>query len=145
MIDIENKIVNDAFDAVKAQYPDCSCYAEYVNVPASFPCVCMWESDSETYTWSNDGQLHEHQARITYECNVYSDKAGGKKAEAKAIADIIDRAMQSMKFVRTFRSQIPNQDRTIYRVMLRWVAVVGEPITEEDGNVTYQMYRDRVR
>ena len=145
MIDIENKVLNDVFSAVKAEYPTCRCYGEYVAEPESFPCICIYESDSETYTWSNDEQLHEHQARVTYECNVYSDKVGGKKAEAKAIADIVDRTMQSMLFIRTFRSQLPNLERTIYRIMLRWQAVVGEPITESNGTTTYHMYRDRVR
>jgi hypothetical protein len=145
MIDVENKVLNTVFDAVRAGFPTTSCYGEYVLVPSAFPCICIYESDSETYTYSNDEQLHEHQARVTYECNVYSDDADDKKQQAKAIADIVDRAMQSMLFVRTFRSQIPNQDRTIYRVTLRWQAVVGEPITESDGNITYQMYRDRVR
>lgn len=141
MIDIENKVLDTVFKAVQASYPGASCYGEYVSVPASFPCVTLYESDSQTYTPSNDEQLHEHQAIITYECNVYSDLVSGKKAQAKAIADIVDRSMQGMKFVRTMRSQIPNQDRTIYRVVLRYEAIVGEPITESGGNITYQMYR----
>lgn len=141
MIDIENKVLNTVFDAVRASFPDCSCYGEYVEESPNFPVVSMLESDSQTYTRSNDEQLYEHQAIVTYECNVYSDKTVGKKTEAKDIADIVDRAMQSMKFVRTMRSQIPNQDRTIYRVTLRYQAIVGEPITLSDGSTTYQMYR----
>lgn len=141
MIDIENHILNTVFNAVQASFPAASCYGEYVSVPASFPCVTLYESDSQTYTPSNDEQLHEHQAIVTYECNVYSDLVSGKKAQAKAIVDIVDNAMQSMKFVRTMRSQIPNMDRTIYRVTLRYEAIVGEPIDESDGNITYQMYR----
>ena len=141
MIDIENKVLDTVFNAVQSAYSTASCYGEYVSVPAAFPCVTLYESDSRTYTPSNDEQLHEHQAIVTYECNVYSDLKTGKKAQAKAIADIVDRAMQSMKFARTMRSQIPNMDRTIYRVTLRYEAIVGEPITESDGNITYQMYR----
>lgn len=141
MIDIENHILNTVFNAVQASFPGASCYGEYVPAPASFPCVTLYESDSQTYTPSNDEQLHEHQAIVTYECNVYSDLVSGKKAQAKAIADIVDNAMQNMKFVRTMRSQIPNMDRTIYRVTLRYEAIVGEPIDASDGNITYQMYR----
>ena len=141
MIDIENYILNTVFNAVQAAYSTASCYGEYVSVPAAFPCVTLYESDSRTYTPSNDEQMHEHQAIVTYECNVYSDLKTGKKAQAKAIADTVDRAMQSMKFVRTMRSQIPNQDRTIYRVTLRYEAIVGEPIITEGRTTTYQMYR----
>lgn len=141
MIDIENKIINDVFDAVRASYSTASCYGEYVSVPAAFPCVTLYESDSRTYTQSNDEQLHEHQAIVTYECNVYSDKQTGRKAEAKAIADIVDRCLQNLNFTRTMRSQIPNQDRTIYRVTLRWDAIVGEPIETVGDDITYHIYR----
>jgi hypothetical protein len=141
MIDIENKIINDVFDAVRASYPTASCYGEYVLAPASFPCVTLYESDSQTYTPSNDEQKHEHQAIVTYECNVYSDKQTGRKAEAKAIADIVDRCLQNLNFTRTMRSQIPNQDRTIYRVTLRWDAIVGEPIETVGDDITYHIYR----
>jgi hypothetical protein len=77
-----------------------------------------------------------------YECNVYSDKATGKKTEARSIAKLVDETMQDMKFTRTFFQPMPNLDRTIYRITLRWEAVAGEPIVTDGGNVTYQMYRE---
>ena len=141
MIDVENKIIGTVFNAVQTEYPDCACYSEYVSESAAFPCVTLYELDSQTYTQSNDEQLHEHQAIVTYEANVYSALEYGKKEQAKAIADIVDQAMQGMKFTRIMRSQIPNQDRTIYRVTLRYEAIIGEPITESNNTITYQVYR----
>lgn len=141
MIDIENKVLSNVFNAVQAEFSGSSCYGEYVSEPASFPCVTLYESDSQTYTQSLDENLHEHQAIVTYECNVYSDLAFGKKEQAKQIADIVDRTMQSMKFVRVMRSQIPNMDRTIYRVTMRYEAIVGEPIEESNGTIKYHIYR----
>lgn len=141
MIDIENLVCDKVFRAVNTAYPDASCYSEYVEVPASFPCVTLYEAENRTYRPSDDNQLADHQAIVMYEANVYSDKEYGKKAEAKAIADIVDSTMQSMKFIRSMRSQIPNQDRTIYRVTMRFEAVVGEPIVTDNGTTTLQMYR----
>lgn len=141
MIDVENKVLNNVFNAVNASYPSCLCYGEYVANAESFPCVCGYETDSRTYRPSNDEQLHEHQAIVAYEFNVYSDLTYGKKEQAKAIADIVDRAMQNLKFTRTGRSQIPNIDRTIYRVVLRYEAIIGEPIVTDGDNITYQAYR----
>ena len=141
MIEIENKVLDTVFKAVQTEYSDCACYGEYVEESASFPCVTLYESDSQTYTKSSDENLKEHHAIVTYECNVYSDLQYGKKEQAKKIADIVDTAMQGMKFVRVMRSQIPNQDRTIYRVTLRYEAIVGDPVTESNGNITYSMYR----
>ena len=141
MIDIENKVINDVFTAVRTAHTGASCYGEYVSVPAAFPCVTLYEADNATYRRSQDTDLQEHHARVMYECNVYSDKQSGKKAEARAIADLIDKTMQGMKFTRTFYQPLPNLDRTIYRITLRWEAVAGEPITTENGNTIYQMYR----
>lgn len=141
MTDIENLVCNNVFQAVNAAYPNAVCYSEYVEVPAAFPCVTLYEADNRSYRPSDDEQLADHQVHVMYECNVYSDKSNGKKAEAKRIADIVDAAMQSMKFSRTMRSQIPNQDRTIYRVTMRFEAVVGEPIVTDNGFTTIQMYR----
>lgn len=141
MIDIENLVIDKVFRAVNAAYPNAVCYSEYVEVPESFPCVTLYEADNRSYRPSDDNQLSDHQSSVMYECNVYSDKQTGKKAEAKAIADIVDYTMLSMKFSRNMRSQIPNVDRTIYRVTMRFDAVVGEPIVDNDGTTTIQMYR----
>lgn len=141
MIDIENLVCDKVFRAVNTAHANAICYSEYVEVPAAFPCVTLYEADNRSYRPSDDNQLADHQVHVMYECNVYSNAQNGKKAEAKAIADIVDATMQSMKFTRTMRSQIPNQDRTIYRVTMRFEAVVGEPIVTKTGSTTLQMYR----
>ena len=142
MIDIENKVINDVFTAVRTAYTGASCYGEYVSVPAAFPCVTLYEADNSTYKRSQDDNSQEHQANLMYECNVYSDKATGKKTEARSIAKLVDETMQGMKFTRTFYQPIPNLDRTIFRITMRWEAVVGEPITTENNDTTYSMYRE---
>ena len=141
MIDIENKVLDTVFAAVRNQYTNANCYGEYVAVPAGFPCVCLYEQSNTTYRRSQDTDLQEHQSNLMYSCNVYSDKANGKKAEARAIAKLVDETMQRMKFTRTFFEPLPNLDRTVYRITMRYEAVAGEPIITENNNVTYQMYR----
>lgn len=150
MIDIENKVINDVFTAVRSAYSGASCYGEYVSVPAAFPCICIYEASNSTYRRSQDTDLQEHQANLMYECNVYSDKTAGKKTEARSIAKLVDETMQDMKFTRTFYSPLPNMDRTIFRITMRWEAIAGEPVittTTGTGNetvttTTYQMYRE---
>ena len=150
MIDIENKVINDVFTAVRSAYSGASCYGEYVSVPAAFPCVTLYEADNSTYKRSQDDDLQEHHAHVMYECNVYSDKQSGKKAEARAIAKLVDTTMQNLKFTRTYYSPLPNLDRTIFRITMRWEAVVGEPITtvttgtgnNQTTTTTYQVYRE---
>lgn len=140
MIDIENKVLSVVREAVLAQYPTASVYGEYVEVPASFPCVTVTEDTNYTYVYTKDEQLAEHHAEVQYAVNVYSNKQTGAKLEAKAIMNIADNAMQSMKFWRTMTRQIPNVDRTIYRLIARYRAVVGEP-TQVGDDLVFHMYQ----
>ena len=140
MIDIENKDLSVVREAVLAQYPTASVYGEYVEVPASFPCVTVTEDTNYTYVYTKDEQLAEHHAEVQYAVNVYSNKQTGAKLEAKVIMNIADNAMQSMKFWRTMTRQVPNVDRTIYRLIARYRAVVGEP-TQVGNDLVFQMYQ----
>lgn len=144
MIDIENKVFNDVAEALKTkfktEYPKLTIYGEYVEVPSSFPCVTLVEESNSVYLNSQDDVGVEHHASLMYEVNVYANDTNGKKALAKSIADVVDTEMAKMKFTRTMRSQIPNQDRTIYRITMRYTAVVGQARSDEDGNLIYQMY-----
>ena len=140
MIDIENKVLSVVREAVLAQYPGASVYGEYVEVPASFPCVTVTEDTNYTYVYTKDEQLAEHHAEVQYAVNVYSNKQTGAKLEAKAIMNIADNAMQGMKFWRTMTRRVPNVDRTIYRLIARYRAVVGEP-TQVGDYLVFQMYQ----
>lgn len=140
MIDIENKVLSVVREAVLAQYPGASVYGEYVEVPESFPCVTVTEDTNYTYVYTKDEQLAEHHAEVQYAVNVYSNKQTGAKLEAKAIMNIADNAMQGMKFWRTMTRQVPNVDRTIYRLIARYRAVVGEP-TQVGDDLVFHMYQ----
>lgn len=140
MIDIENKVLSVVREAVLAQYPTASVYGEYVEVPASFPCVTVTEDTNYTYVYTKDEQLAEHHAEVQYSINVYSNKQAGAKLEAKAIMNIADNAMQGMKFWRTMTRQVPNVDRTIFRLIARYRAVVGEP-TQVGDDLVFHMYQ----
>lgn len=140
MIDIENKVLSVVREAVLAQYPTASVYGEYVEVPAGFPCVTVTEDTNYTYVYTKDEQLAEHHAEVQYAVNVYSNKQTGAKLEAKAIMNIADNAMQGMKFWRTMTRQVPNVDRTIYRLIARYRAVVGEP-TQVGDDLVFHMYQ----
>lgn len=140
MIDIENKVLSVVREAVLAQCPTASVYGEYVEVPASFPCVTVTEDTNYTYVYTKDEQLAEHHAEVQYAVNVYSNKQTGAKLEAKAVMNIADNAMQGMKFWRTMTRQVPNVDRTIYRLIARYRAVVGEP-TQVGDDLVFHMYQ----
>lgn len=143
MIDIENIVVNNVINALETSLGTDApvVYSEYVEVPSDFPCVSIYEADNSTYRRTQDNALTEHHASVMYQINVYVADETDKKSTAKKIANVVDLAMQNMKFTRTFMNQVPNQDRTIYRITLRYTAVVGESFAVGTTDV-YPMYRE---
>lgn len=140
MIDVENMIVDAVRNAVKTKYPNAYITSDYVDAPSNFPCVSVIEYDNSIYQRTQDNDLHEHHASVMYEINVYSNKINGKKEEAKKIMDIVDETLQSIKLTRTLKQPIPNKDKSIYRIVARYEAVIGEGKTI-GKNTVYQVYR----
>ena len=140
MIDIENLIVdkvNKAMADLKAEYPKLRVVSDYIETSETFPLVSVVQSDSYTHLATQDAALNDHAANVSFEVNVFAnDKT--KKTTAKKIAAAVDAEMLNNLFTRTFMGNVPNIDRTIYRITMRYTAVVAEP--PKDG-APYQMYR----
>lgn len=123
MIDLENQVFNYVTNALRAVYgDDISISGEYVEVPERFPFVSLVEDDNSSVVTTLDRQL-ETVANLMYTANVYSNLKTGKKSQAKAILDIVDASMMELGFTRTMRNQLPNIDRTIYRVTARYTKI----------------------
>ena len=61
-----------------------------------------------------------------YQCEVYSNRQSGKKAQAREIAAFVDKKMQELGFIRTFGQPVPNvADMTIYRYTMRFSGIIG--------------------
>lgn len=125
MIDIESSVFNTVANALRTSYNGISVYGEYVETPSSFPSVSLVEDDN-TEIETNTTLFHstETASNLMYTANVYSNLQSGKKAQAKAIMDVLDTQMRNMGFIRTMRSQLPNVDRTIYRVTARYTRII---------------------
>lgn len=143
MIDIENKIISDITNALEAEFiqnhPGLVVYDTAVEISESFPCVTVVASENTTWKRSLQfGKHSENHAFITFEINVYTNNAVGKKELGKAIFQVIDGVMQFNNFVRIMASPTPNIDRTVARITGRYTALVGEPILQNiDGVDTY--------
>ena len=126
MIDLENDIFDYAAKALRAAHTGVDVAAEYVEMPAKFPHVSIVEADNRVLERMRTNNI-ENAASVMYECNIYSNKASGKKSEAKAIANTLDDALSGIGFTRTFREQVPNlRDATIYRIVCRYEAVIDK-------------------
>lgn len=141
MIDVENLVIDTIKKALLAsQYSNTNVASTYNDTPSEFPCVSVIEMDNYTYRRTQDNDLMEHHTNLMYEVNVYSNKASNSKTEAKAIMEIVDTAFQNIKFTRTFKQPIRNRDKSVYRIVARYEAVVGEAQII-NGNEVYQVYR----
>ena len=142
MIDIESKVVDTIFNAVRDTnaYPNADVTTGFDEQNATFPCVVVEEVNNAPLRYTNTDDCAENYTRIEYEVNVYTDNTFTAKTEGKKILAIVDNALQSLKFRRIRKSQPLNMNRTLSRQYGRWEVVVGKPVTI-GNNTVYQMYR----
>lgn len=138
MIDVENDVFNAVATALRTAHVGIWVAGEYVDSPAKFPAVTIVEADNRIFERMRTRKI-ENAVRVMYEVQIFSNKASGKKAEAKEIANTADGVFASLGFTRTMRSQVANiKDATIYRIVCRYEAVVGE--NGENKYLIYQNY-----
>ena len=126
MIDLENDIYDYAAKALRSAHTGIDVAAEYVEMPAKFPHVSIVEADNRILERMRTNNI-ENAIQSMFEVNIYSNKASGKKSEAKAIANTLDDVLSGIGFTRTFREQVPNlRDATIYRIVCRYEAVIDK-------------------
>lgn len=127
MIDVENEVFTSVRNRVKAEIDSAFVVGEFTASPAKFPCVSIVEKDNSVYTRTISSSSRENHNSLLYEVNVYSNLDSGKKAQAKAIMQIVSDAMLSMGFIRTMCQPIYNlQDSKIYRITARFTAVIDK-------------------
>lgn len=132
MKDIENEIFTRIANDLRGKFDGIYITGEYLRNPPKFPHVSIEEADSFLEPGLLDTSDEEQYRTVMYEVNVYSNKASGKKAEAKRIMDVVDALMYAMNLIRVARTPVPNmEDATIYRITSRY-----EGLT--DGNSIYR-------
>ena len=139
MIDIESIVFDTVYNAVITAYPTARIDAGYVEKSATFPAVSVIETNSIPVQRTSTDDSSENYTRLYYEVNIYSDKQDTAKTEARGIAKVVDAAMQTLKAYRTMMHQLPNQDRTIFRLYMRYELIVRE--FTKDSKPAYQAYR----
>lgn len=133
MIDVESLVFTPIAQAVRAQFTGANVTGEYVREPPKFPHVSLVESDNYISIRHRDNSKTEKYATVMYEVNVYSNKTGGKKTEARAILSLIDEMMCALNFTRIAMTPVPNlENSTIYRLTARYRA-------ETDGTNFYRI------
>lgn len=125
MIDIENAVFTEVATTLRARFSGITVESVTTYSPSKFPCVCIEETDNYSLLSTRDTASNEKHATVVYEVNVYSNKANGKKTEAKTILAAVDDVMNGLGFTRTTKTPINLDDATKYRVFARYRAVVS--------------------
>lgn len=127
MIDVENELYTDVYNEIIKEFPDITMTGEYEIAQSSFPCLYFMEQDNSVRKSTMTGGKVENFADVMYEAAAYSNKNPGKKAECKAILQIVDRVMSRRGLRRTMKQIIPNMlDATVCRMVARYEGTVSE-------------------
>lgn len=128
MLDYSNVIFTEVSDAVELNFPEVSVTGEYTRQPSEFPLVTVDETENVSVGRLIDSSGQEKYCGLSYRIQVFSNKQGSKKAEARAIFAVADAAMLKMGFRRVVYAPTPEiYDSTIYSITATYEAIV-------DGN-----------
>lgn len=125
MIDIESEVMTIIYNAVQPSYPEAKFESTLNLSPSEFPCVCVEELDNTTRKSSIDSSSTERYANVAYEINIYTNNSSGKKAVAKDILSLIDRAMFLHGFERYSKTPMSLDEGTKYRMIVRYQCAVS--------------------
>ena len=129
MIDFENEIFTAVATAVRATHAGTSIKSEYIRSPATFPTVALSETENVHVDALADSSGAEKYAGLGYRLQVFSNKEGGKKSEAKAIFKTADALLCGMGFRRRSYSTTPE----IYNSTIFSITATYEGIADKNG------------
>ena len=129
MIDFENEIFTAVATAVRSAHAGTTVKGEYVRSPATFPTVALAEIDNVNVDALADSSDEEKYAGLGYRLQVFSNKEGGRKSEAKAIFKTADNILCGMGFRRRTYSTTPE----IYNSTIFSITATYEGIADKNG------------
>ena len=125
MIDYQNEIFTNVATDVRSAHKGTTVTGEYTRSPSKFPAVTLDEIENVTVGTLEDSSHKEKYSGLTYRLQVFSNKTGGKKSEARAIFATADAVMRRMGFRRVTYSTTPEiYDSTVYSITATYEAIV---------------------
>lgn len=125
MLDFQNEIFTEVATSVRSKHEGTTVTGEYTRRPSEFPTVTLDEIENVTVAELVDSSREEKYAGLGYRLQVFSNKTGGKKTEARAIFATADEVMRRLGFRRVTYSVTPEiYDSTVYSIMVTYEAIV---------------------
>lgn len=122
MVDIQTEVFNAVYTAVIAEVPETDLADHYVNQPAAFPHIQLWdESNTTNYAGMNLSGV-ECFSNIVYHFEFFDNGPNGEgKVMVEKLLAIVDPVMRLMGFRRTYSAPVPNfDDASVFRKVARY-------------------------
>lgn len=117
MNDVENELFTVVATALRSSFSDIYVTGEAVDAPSKFPCVVFYEDDNYISQVDMDSSWDEKFAVLRYRVDIYSNKASGRKSEAKAIRAVIEPLLYRRNFTRFSSTPINDMGDNIFHVV----------------------------
>ena len=125
MNDFENEIFTAVATALRSRHTGIVVKGEYVRSPAEFPMAALSEFDNVQVDALMDSSLVEQYSGLGYRLQVFSNKIGSRKTEAKEIFNTADAVLCGMGFRRRTYAPTPElYDSTIFTITATYEAIV---------------------
>lgn len=126
MFDYTNEIFTAVAAVVRSNHKGTTVTGEYTRKPSTFPAVTLDEIENVVVGNLVDSSQEEKYAGVTYRLQVFSNKVGGKKSEAREIFATADRVMRGMGFRRISYTTTPEiYESTVYSITATYEAIVS--------------------
>ena len=123
MIDYLNQVFNAVYNAVTSEYGDIDIKGEYVNTPSSFPCVTFDELSNVSSNLDN-GEIKFTD--VQYRVQVFSNKANGKRGEARAIFKTIEECLYGLNLTcKTFTTTPTIYNSNVYEIQATFEGTIS--------------------
>lgn len=129
MIDFANEIFTHLAEQLMEAYPGIEVKGEYVETPASFPCVSIEETANTPMHL--DSASTAKYALVRYRIQVFSNSQSGKRAEARRIFQTVDRLMQGLNLMCKSMTTTP----TVYHASIYQITATFEGTVSQDGTI----------
>lgn len=117
MNDVENELFTVVATALRSSFSNIYVTGEAVDAPSKFPCVVFYEDDNYISQVDMDSSWDEKFAVLRYRVDIYSNKASGRKSEAKAIRAVIEPLLYRRNFTRFSSTPINDMGDNIFHVV----------------------------
>lgn len=125
MIDFNNEIFTLVASSVRKAHSGITVTGEYTRSPSKLPALTLDEIENVSVDSLIDSSKEDRYSGVSYRLQVFSNKASGKKAEARKIFATADRVMLGLGFRRITYTTTPEiYESTIYSITATYEAIV---------------------